>query len=95
MKIVVEFTNGSEKELDMQGARFLEYQFSDLTVWGPDDDGDEMPVEWYMIDCGRPLEPGNRIRVWDLRRGRCVNDDGVTDENADIIALDARVTIFP
>jgi len=92
MKIVIEFSNGDTKNLDMSKARFLEYQYNDLTVWGGDD---EMPVELYILDCGRPLEPGNRIRLWDLRRGQCVNDDGVTDKNADIVAQDARVTVFP
>lgn len=91
MRIVVEFANGDEKELNMAGARFLEFQWNDLTVWGGDD---EMPVEIYSIDCGRPLE-GNKVRVWDLVGGQCAKDGGITDENADIIALDARVTIFP
>lgn len=90
MNVIIEFANGEEKSLE-GNIRFLEYNHNELVVWGGDD---EMPVELYSIDSGRPLEM-SRIRVWDLVRGQCTKDDGLTDSNPDIVALDARVTVLP
>lgn len=89
MRVVIEYTNGDKKELDTTNALFIEYQWSDMTIWGGDK---QDPVELYSIDCGRPFSM-SMIRVWNHINGQCTKDDEVTDENADIIALDAVVKV--